>query len=174
MPVTWHFLVRRLSTSSIGMIPLASIPFCVALTDQEHMFTEDIRAGGAILCPIVLGWKLCLSALISFVCARDPRCFSDLITGVGQCRTFSRGLVFAVVWFDGWSCYLRCWCFQLLLYTLYICWFEHRDCLTFLLYALSVIVGCWPRLFLSLLDSTANCCFFVLLWSYTCSCFPCF
>ena len=62
--------------------------FCVALTDQEHMFTKDIRAGGAILCPIVLGWKLCLSALISFVCARDPRCFSDLITGVGQCRTF--------------------------------------------------------------------------------------
>ena len=88
MPVTWHFLVRRLSTSSIGMIPLASIPFCVALTDQVHMFTKDIRAGGAILCPIVLGWKLCLSALISFVCARDPRCFSDLITGVGQCRTF--------------------------------------------------------------------------------------
>ena len=37
----------------------------------------DISAGGAILHPIVLGWKLCLSALISFVCARDPSFFQS-------------------------------------------------------------------------------------------------
>ena len=175
MPVTWHFLVRRLSTSSIGMIPLASIPFCVALTDQVHMFTKDIRAGGAILCPIVLGWKLCLSALISFVCARDPRCFSDLITGVGQCRTF-------FPW-TGFCCRLIWW---LVLLPEVLVFFSYCS-IRFTFFGLStgIVLPSFYMLWALLWDADRACfclslilqpivVFIVLLWSYTCSCFPCF
>ena len=130
------------------------------------MFTEDIRAGGAILRPSVLGWKLCLSALISFVCARDPRCFSDLITGVGHCRTFSCGLV-CLLSFD-LIAGLVTWgvgCFQLLLSIRFAFFlFAPTGIVLLSFYMLWALLCDADRAcFLSLLDSTADCCFYCVI-----------
>ena len=177
MPVTWHFLVRQLSASSIGMISLGLYSILCRTywsITYVHRGYKGWRGYSTSYCAGLKTLSLCLDL---FCLRQGPPLFFQshywcwplpYLFPVDCFFLLSFDLIAGLVtWGVG--------CFQLLLYTLYIFLFVPTGIVLLSFYMLWTLLCDADRacFCLSLILQPIDV-FIVLLWNYTCSCFPCF